>query len=71
MTRIRTIRDIVTQLDDVGATHTIQAGTYFYTLGDEDTAIANAIAIDIPARQDPLWLFIDEDVEIVEDPLPF
>jgi hypothetical protein len=71
MTRIRTIRDIVTQVGDVGDTHTIQRGTYFYTLGDEDTGIVNGISIDIPGRHDPLWLFVGEDVEFVADPIPF
>jgi hypothetical protein len=71
MTRIRTTRDITCQVGDTGATHTIQRGTYFYALGDEDTGIVNGISIDIPGRHDPLWLFVGEDVEFVADPLPF
>ena len=69
MTRIRTIRDIVVPIPN--GTHTIQRGTYFYTLGDEAAAIADGVPIVIPARRDHIWLFVNEDIEIVEDPIPF
>lgn len=69
MIRVRTIRDIVVPIPD--GTHTIQRGTYFYTYGDEDAAIAEGVPVVIPARRDHIVLFVNEDIEFVADPLPF
>lgn len=73
MTRIRTIRDIVIPIPN--GTHTIQRETYFYTYGSEADVIANGAAIRVPEAwvngKEDVWLFVDEDIEIVEDPIPF
>ena len=68
MTRIRTIRDIVAPVAD--GTHTIQRGTYFYIALREEEIIANGAPLRLTAKED-VWLFVDEDIEIVEDPIPF
>lgn len=70
-TRMRTTRDIVTQINDRGDTHTIQRGTYFYVEECEAAIINCGVALDIPERRDDLWLFIGEDFEIVEFPPNF
>ena len=68
MTRIRTIRDIVTPVAD--GTHTIQRGTYYYIPLREEEIVANGAPLRLTAKED-VWLFVGEDVEIVEDPIPF
>ncbi len=73
MTRIRTIRDIVIPVSD--GTHTIQRGTYYYIPLTEEKIIAGGAPLRVPAvRRDwkeDVWLFVGEDIEIVEDPIPF
>ena len=73
MTRIRIIRDIVIPVAD--GTHNIQRGTYYYIPLREEEIIANGAPLRVPAvrrdwRED-VWLFVGEDIEIVEDPIPF
>ena len=70
MTRIRTTRDVIVQIPN--GTHTIQRGTYFYVLGDEAKITNEGAAIRIPGPGNAdAWLFVDEDIEIVADPIPF
>lgn len=73
MTRIRTIRDIVIPVAD--GTHTIQRGTYYYIPMAEEKIICGGAPIRVPEvrrdRAEDVWLFVDEDIEIVEDPIPF
>tara|TARA_A100001515_G_scaffold134437_1_gene124473 strand:- start:9397 stop:9603 length:207 start_codon:yes stop_codon:yes gene_type:complete len=68
MTRIRTIRDIVTPVAD--GIHTIQRGTYFYIALREEEIIASGAPLRVTAKEN-VWLFVGEDFEIVEDPIPF
>lgn len=73
MTRIRIIRDIVIPIPN--GTHTIQRGTYFYIALREEEIIANGAPLRVPEAwvngKEDVWLFVDEDFEIVEDPIPF
>jgi hypothetical protein len=70
MTRIRTIRDIVVQIPN--GTHTIQNGTYFYVLGDEAKVMNEGACVRVPGYGNAdAWLFVGEDIDIVEDPIPF
>ncbi len=69
MTRIRTTRDIVVPIPN--GTHTIQRGTYFYAEECETTVINCGVAVPIPGCANDARLFIDEDIEIVADPIPF
>tara|TARA_B100000676_G_scaffold297868_1_gene340061 strand:+ start:478 stop:699 length:222 start_codon:yes stop_codon:yes gene_type:complete len=73
MTRIRIIRDIVIPVAD--GTHTIQRGTCYYIPLREEEIVAGGAPLRVPARprgwSEDVWLFVGEDIEIVEDPIPF